>query len=171
MVGCYWLLMISIPLDLIRENVPGTGRHFKTQTKINDNIGQSSAVIGEISSDIAMVNQMAEGMSHNSHGLTASAGVSLIVGSAIMIFHRLKDGESVSNYRDWYLLGLVLGLGLTGMLSEITRLAGLETISYAIYLVHLVFVFNFMAFLPVSKLAHLSYRTLAMVYARYSKRE
>ncbi|MBI9090699.1 MAG: quinone-interacting membrane-bound oxidoreductase complex subunit QmoC [Desulfobacterium sp.] len=99
------------------------------------------------------------------------AGVCLITGSTIMIFLRLKDGDSISNYRDWYLLGLTLGLGLTGMLAELTRLGGLEATSYAIYLVHLVFVFNFITFLPVSKLAHLAYRTLAMVYARYSKRE
>ncbi|RPJ12756.1 MAG: heterodisulfide reductase, partial [Desulfobacteraceae bacterium] len=75
------------------------------------------------------------------------------------------------SYKDWYLIGLVLGLGVSGMLTEITRLAGWAAVSYALYFIHLVFVFNLFAFLPFSKLAHLVYRTLAMAYAEYSSRK
>jgi len=98
-------------------------------------------------------------------------GVALIVGSCLMIKDRLFKTDQLTSYKDWYLLGLVLGLGLTGMLAEITRLAGTAGLSYTIYFIHLVFVFNLFAFLPFSSLAHLVYRTVAMVYAEYANRQ
>jgi len=84
---------------------------------------------------------------------------------------RMDKKDQTSSYKDWYLIWLVLGLGLSGMLTEITRLAGWAVGSYVIYFIHLVFVFNLFAFLPFSKLAHLVYRTLAMAYAEYSGRK
>jgi quinone-modifying oxidoreductase subunit QmoC len=99
------------------------------------------------------------------------SGVALIIGGVLMIRNRLSKTDQTSAYKDWYLLGLVLGLGLTGMLTETTRLAGLAGISYWTYFIHLVFVFNLFAFLPFSKLAHLVYRTVAMAYNEYSGRQ
>lgn len=102
------------------------------------------------------------------------SGVALIVGALLMINNRLKDkGEKIGkgSYYDWSLLILVLCLGVTGMLSELTRLAHLSLIAYPMYFIHLVFVFCLFAYLPYSKLAHLVYRTLAMAYSRYSERE
>ncbi|MBW1751610.1 MAG: quinone-interacting membrane-bound oxidoreductase complex subunit QmoC [Deltaproteobacteria bacterium] len=98
------------------------------------------------------------------------SGVALVIGSILMIKNRLSKTDQTSVYKDWYLLGLVLGLGLTGMLTEITRLAGMAGVTYVMYFVHLVFVFNLFAFLPFSKLAHLVYRTVAMAYNEYSGR-
>jgi len=98
-------------------------------------------------------------------------GVALIVGSCLMIKDRLTKTDQLTSYKDWYLLGLVLGLGLTGMLAEITRLADMAGLSYTIYFIHLVFVFNLFAFLPFSSLAHFVYRTIAMVYAEYVNRQ
>ena len=98
-------------------------------------------------------------------------GVALIVGSCLMIKDRLTKTDQLISYKDWYLLGLVLGLGLTGMLAEITRLADMAGLSYTIYFIHLVFVFNLFAFLPFSSLAHFVYRTIAMVYAEYVNRQ
>jgi quinone-modifying oxidoreductase subunit QmoC len=98
------------------------------------------------------------------------SGVALVVGGILMIKNRLSKTDQTSVYKDWYLLGLVLGLGLTGMLTEMTRLAGMAGVTYAMYFVHLVFVFNLFAFLPFSKLAHLVYRTVAMAYNEYSGR-
>ena len=99
------------------------------------------------------------------------SGVALIIGSALMIKHRLAKKDQTSTYKDWYLLGLVLGLGVTGVLTEATRLAGLAGLTYFVYFIHLVFVFNLFAFLPFSKLAHLVYRTVAMTYNEYSNRQ
>ncbi|MES0445832.1 MAG: quinone-interacting membrane-bound oxidoreductase complex subunit QmoC [Desulfobacterales bacterium] len=108
---------------------------------------------------------------HPAKWLANISGVALIIGGVLMIRNRLSKTDQTSAYKDWYLLGLVLGLGLTGMLTETTRLAGLAGISYWTYFIHLVFVFNLFAFLPFSKLAHLVYRTVAMAYNEYSGRK
>ncbi len=90
-----------------------------------------------------------------------------------MIRNRLadKDNGSKTSYFDLYLLLLVLGLVVTGGLSELTRLAHLSGVAYPVYFAHLVFVFCLFAYLPYSKLAHLVYRTVAMAYSRYVERE
>lgn len=99
------------------------------------------------------------------------AGVALVIGGILMIKDRLSKTDQVNTYKDWYLIGLVLGLGLTGMLTEMTRLAGAAGISYALYFIHLVFVFHLFAFVPFSKLAHLVYRTIALAYDEYGNRK
>jgi quinone-modifying oxidoreductase subunit QmoC len=102
------------------------------------------------------------------------SAVALLVGVILMIYNRLQDkGENIGkgSYFDWSLIILVLGLVVTGILSEVTRIAHAPILAYPIYFMHLVFVFCLFAYLPFSKLAHLVYRTLAMAYSRYSERE
>ncbi|MBU2621511.1 MAG: quinone-interacting membrane-bound oxidoreductase complex subunit QmoC [Proteobacteria bacterium] len=99
------------------------------------------------------------------------SGVALVAGGYLLMKSRMDKKDQTNSYKDWYLIGLVLGLGVSGMLTEITRLAGWAAGSYALYFIHLIFVFNLFAFLPFSKLAHLVYRTLAMAYAEYSNRK
>jgi quinone-modifying oxidoreductase subunit QmoC len=102
------------------------------------------------------------------------SGIALIVGAILMMANRAKDrGTNVGkgSYFDWSLLILVLGLGVTGELSQLTRLAHMPVVAYPMYFAHLVFVFCLFTYLPFSKLAHLVYRTLAMSYSRYSGRE
>lgn len=101
------------------------------------------------------------------------AGVSLVIGSGLMIKNRLakKTDDQVSTYQDWFLVGLALALGLSGMLTEMTRLGGLAAISYFLYFVHLVFVWSLFFYVPFTKLAHLVYRTTAMTYSEYSNRK
>lgn len=103
--------------------------------------------------------------------LANAGGVALIVGSILMIRSRLSKPDQVTSYKDWYLLALVLGLGVTGMLTQATRLAGLAAPTYFLYFIHLVFVFHLFAFLPFSKLAHIAYRTVAVSYDRYANRQ
>lgn len=98
------------------------------------------------------------------------SGVCLVIGSILLIRTRLKNPDQVTAYKDWALLGLALALGVTGLLTEITRLAGIGFLSYAIYFIHLMFVFSLFAYLPFSKLAHLVYRTVAISYATYAGR-
>ncbi len=99
------------------------------------------------------------------------SGIALIIGAALLIRQRMNKPDEVSTYKDWYLLWLVLGLGVTGMLAELTRLADAAFLTYLIYFIHLMLVFHLIAFLPFSKLAHLVYRTVAMAYNEYSGRE
>ncbi|MGM0452388.1 MAG: quinone-interacting membrane-bound oxidoreductase complex subunit QmoC [Thermodesulfobacteriota bacterium] len=99
------------------------------------------------------------------------SGIALIIGAALLLKQRMDKTDEASTYKDWYLLWLVLGLGLTGMLTELTRLADAAFLTYLIYFIHLMFVFHLIAFLPFSKLAHLVYRTVAMAYNEYSERE
>lgn len=100
------------------------------------------------------------------------AGVALVIGSALMIKNRFaKQPDQNTTYKDWSLIGLALALGLTGMLTEMTRLGGAAGLSYTIYFIHLMFVFALFVYLPYSKLAHLVYRTLAIAYADYSGRK
>ncbi len=99
------------------------------------------------------------------------SGVALIIGSILLIKQRLDKPDQKSAYKDWLLLGLVLGLGVTGMGAQLTRLAGWAAPSYAIYFVHLILIWFTFAYLPFSKLAHLVYRTAAMTYAEYAGRK
>jgi len=99
------------------------------------------------------------------------SGVALVIGSALMIKNRLDKKEQMSTYKDWFILVLIFSLGLTGMLSEMARLAHLQFISYTFYYLHLIAIFNLFAYLPFSKMAHLVYRLTAMTYAEYGNRK
>ncbi|MGD9098057.1 MAG: heterodisulfide reductase, partial [Desulfobacterales bacterium] len=68
------------------------------------------------------------------------------------------------------LVGLVLTLGVTGMLTQLLRLGGLYDLMAIVYWLHLIAIWSLFAYTPFSKLAHLVYRTTAMAYAEYSGR-
>jgi quinone-modifying oxidoreductase subunit QmoC len=99
------------------------------------------------------------------------SGVALIVGTALMIKSRRSKPDQKSAYKDWFLIYLALGLGVTGMLTELTRIAGWAPVSFFLYFLHLINVFFLIAYLPFTKLAHLVYRTAAMTYAEYAGRK
>ena len=98
------------------------------------------------------------------------AGIALVIGSLLLLKNRMAKTDSNSSYWDWYLVGLVLALGLTGMGTQLLRLAGFYDLMAIVYLLHLIAIWCLFAFTPFSKLAHLVYRTTAMAYAEYSKR-
>lgn len=117
----------------------------------------------------------------NSHGpydqinpvkiLANVSGIALIAGSLLMIQKRRANAGRTNGYFDWYLLGLALFLGITGMLTQMLRLADISWAAYSMYFIHLVFAFNLVAFLPYTKLAHLVYRTVAIAFYHYAKKE
>ncbi len=96
------------------------------------------------------------------------ASVALIVGLVLVTKRRLDldDAKFKSSYYDWYLLGVIWMVTLTGMFSQLLRLANVPGIAYPVYYLHLVSIFMLFAYLPWSKLAHLVYRTVALGYAR-----
>ncbi|MBU3951448.1 MAG: heterodisulfide reductase, partial [Proteobacteria bacterium] len=99
------------------------------------------------------------------------SGIALIAGSLLLIRERRANARQTNGYFDWYLLGLALFLGITGMLTQMLRLADIAWAAYPMYFIHLLFAFNLVAFLPYTKLAHLVYRTVAIAYYHYAKEE
>jgi len=98
------------------------------------------------------------------------SGVALIVGTVLLIKNRAAKKDQKSDYWDWYLIYLAFGLGVTGLGTELARLAGWAFICYLIYYIHLILVFSMIAYLPFSKMAHIAYRTVAMAYNEYAGR-
>jgi quinone-modifying oxidoreductase subunit QmoC len=96
-------------------------------------------------------------------------GISLIIGGLLLLKKRL--GDEATTYWDWYLVGLVLCLGVTGMFTEMLRLGGMYGLMAIVYYLHLIFIWSLFAYTPFSKLAHIVYRTVAMTYQEYSGRK
>ena len=94
-----------------------------------------------------------------------------MIGSLLLLKNRLSDKSLLSTYWDWYLVALVLALGVTGMLTQMFRLAGMAGLTDWIYFLHLLLVWSLFAYTPFSKLAHLVYRTTAMAYNEYIGRK
>lgn len=97
------------------------------------------------------------------------SGFALVAGFVLLLIDRLRDGEDVgrSLYFDWLFL-LVLGaVGLTGLLTQYSRLVVPHgALPYVLYAVHLEFVFFLLAYFPFSKFAHLIYHLTAKVHAK-----
>ena len=94
--------------------------------------------------------------------------VVLLVGLVVLTIRRKRQNPKffASNYQDWYLLGVIWLVALTGCLSQLFRLADAVHCAYLVYYLHLVFVWMLFAYLPWSKLGHLAYRTCALLFVR-----
>ena len=92
----------------------------------------------------------------------------LLAGLAILTVRRvmLNPKFQGSSWYDWYLLGIIWLVAVTGVLSQCFRLADALVPAFLVYYLHLVFVWMLFAYLPWSKLGHFVYRTAALVYAR-----
>jgi quinone-modifying oxidoreductase subunit QmoC len=101
------------------------------------------------------------------------SALALLVGILMVISNRMKNAEKagVGGYYDWLFISVVFGIMATGILSEVFRLLDIAALAYPTYFLHLVFVFFLFAYAPFSKMAHMVYRTTAMVFAREAGRE
>lgn len=101
------------------------------------------------------------------------SAVTLLIGIGLVINNRLKNAEKAGkgSYYDWLFIGIVAAIVVTGVLSELMRLAGIAVLAYPVYYLHLVSVFFLFAYSPFSKMAHMVYRTTAMVYANMAGRK
>jgi quinone-modifying oxidoreductase subunit QmoC len=101
------------------------------------------------------------------------SGAALLIGILWVISNRKKNEVKAGSgsYYDWLFISIVLGIVVTGLLSELLRLAGIPILAYPIYFIHLVVVFFLFAYAPYSKMAHMVYRTTALVYAKASGRD
>ena len=93
--------------------------------------------------------------------------IGIIVGIGLMMSNRFKKAEQlggVGSYFDWLLIGIIMTVGLSGFLAQLLRIAGIASIAYPMYFIHLVFVLSLFIYLPFSKLAHMFYRGAAMCF-------
>jgi quinone-modifying oxidoreductase subunit QmoC len=99
------------------------------------------------------------------------SAVVVLLGSLLLLFNRIKDPmqRAASTYFDWLFLLTLTGVVLTGISSEVLRLAQAAGIMYDVYFVHLVLVFGLFLYAPYSKFAHFAYRTIAMAAAKGGK--
>jgi quinone-modifying oxidoreductase subunit QmoC len=102
-----------------------------------------------------------------------SSAIGLLVGITYMITNRMKNQakSGIGSYFDWFLIAVIFGVCVTGILAEVVRLANASVFAYIMYFAHLVFIFVLFAYAPFSKMAHMVYRTMAMVFARHAGRE
>jgi len=99
-------------------------------------------------------------------------GLALLAGCLLMIFERLRENAQTGSgsYSDWALLGLLVAVVGTGFITEVLHYLRLEPHRHLAYFVHLIFAGALILYLPYSKLAHLIYRTTAMVFAEHTGR-
>jgi quinone-modifying oxidoreductase subunit QmoC len=92
----------------------------------------------------------------------------MLCGLAALTWRRvsLDRASHASSFYDWYLLGIIWLVAVTGILSQSFRLADALKPAFVAYYFHLVFVWMLFAYLPWSKLGHFVYRTAALVCVR-----
>jgi quinone-modifying oxidoreductase subunit QmoC len=78
------------------------------------------------------------------------SGVTLLLGIVWVIQNRKKNEAKAGSgsYYDWLFISIILGIVVTGLLSELLRLAGIAILAYPVYFVHLVVVFFLFAYAP-----------------------
>jgi quinone-modifying oxidoreductase subunit QmoC len=100
------------------------------------------------------------------------AGTLLIVGCLVMCRDRLRCPSDASprptgTYFDWQLLALLLAVAITGFITEALHFMRLDAERVWAYGLHLVTVLTFFVLLPYSKLAHVAFRTVALLFAEH----
>jgi quinone-modifying oxidoreductase subunit QmoC len=99
-------------------------------------------------------------------------GLAILTGLLMMIWDRLYFGHlaGTSSYFDWFLVWTLFLVVASGFATELLHYLRMAPHRQVVYFGHLVLVFGFLIYLPYSKLAHLLYRTTAMVFAeRYGR--
>jgi quinone-modifying oxidoreductase subunit QmoC len=98
------------------------------------------------------------------------SAIAMIVGIGILWLNRVKTEEeqkTAATFYDWFLIGEIMAVGVTGLAAELLRLGDFVLLSYLFYYLHLVSVFMLFFYMPYTKFAHLVYRTVAMAFERY----
>lgn len=101
-----------------------------------------------------------------------SSALFLIIGITLVAVNRIRNAGKTGpgSYFDWLFITVIYLIAITGIFSELLRLADMAALAYPVYFFHLVFVFFLFAYAPFSKMAHMVYRATAMVFARLAER-
>lgn len=98
------------------------------------------------------------------------SAIALIVGIGILWANRSRAEEeqgTKGTFYDWFLIGEIMTVGVTGLAAELCRLLGIPVLAYLFYYLHLVSVLMLFLYWPYTKLAHMAYRTFAMAFEKY----
>lgn len=98
------------------------------------------------------------------------SAIALIVGVGILWANRSRieaENNVTPTFYDWFLIGEIMTVGITGLGAELMRLSGFATMAYLLYYCHLVAVMMLFMWMPYTKFAHLVYRTTALAFERY----
>lgn len=101
------------------------------------------------------------------------SAAALLFGIFLVYTNRKKNAEKAGegSYYDWLFICTIFTIVVSGILSEVLRLMGIAILAYPVYFVHLVAVLFLFLYAPYSKMAHMVYRTTALVYAKASGRD
>ncbi|MDX9840239.1 MAG: quinone-interacting membrane-bound oxidoreductase complex subunit QmoC [Desulfobulbus sp.] len=98
------------------------------------------------------------------------SAVAMIVGLGILWMNRTRmeaSGKAINTFYDWFIIWIMMGVGVTGLAAELLRLVGIPSLGYVVYYLHLISVAMLFLYMPYTKFAHLVYRTFAMAFERY----
>jgi nitrate reductase gamma subunit len=101
-------------------------------------------------------------------------GLLVFAGLSAFVYNRLRAKKGTwgrGSYADWFFIGLVYLLVVTGALMEVARYGGSASAAYSLYIVHLVIVFAAFVYAPYGKFAHAFYRAAALAHMRYRGRQ
>ncbi len=102
--------------------------------------------------------------------ISAAAG---IIGIILVIVYRFMHAERVGmgSYFDWLLIITILIILASGIGAEMLRVADVAAAAYPTYAVHLMSILFLFIYAPFSKMAHMVYRFVALVFARATGRD
>lgn len=98
------------------------------------------------------------------------AAIALITGIIIIWVNRSRleeTGKATPTYYDWFLIGVITTVGITGLAAQMMRLIEIPVLAYLFYYLHLVSVLMLFFYMPYTKFAHMVYRTFAMAFEKY----
>lgn len=99
------------------------------------------------------------------------SGTLAFLGCAVMLTRRMASGKTgKATAFDWTFLWVLFMIVITGFLAQLFRVYDLPVAAFGLYYLHLVLVFFLLAYAPYTKMAHIFFRGVAMVYARWSGR-
>jgi quinone-modifying oxidoreductase subunit QmoC len=104
-----------------------------------------------------------------------ASAIAISIGLILVIARRTSSTDEVTwgrnAYQDVLFLGVITLVVLTGILSEVFRLATFHDGAAGAYYMHLVFIFFLIFYAPFSKFAHVVYHTTALAWAHHVGRE
>ena len=104
--------------------------------------------------------------------LGALGGLVCLYGLAIVLSRRWRAEEVPwrrSSFADWFFPLLLAGTVLTGLVTEIAVYAPMGEVGHAVFFAHVVLAMDLVAMLPLTKFAHVLYRTMALTLAGWRR--